>query len=66
MGHEYLKKLLSAVILAPSKWTSENIRHGAASVIKNHRHRAKALELKNHAKTLDVRKNMRSESGVPV
>jgi hypothetical protein len=57
---QHLQDFGAAVMVSPCRWTAENIRREAASMIKNPRYQDKALKLKNYAKNLDAYRNMSS------
>ena len=49
---QHLQDFGAAVMMSPYRWTAENIRREAASMIGNPRYKDKALALKNHARNL--------------
>ena len=57
---QHLQDFGAAVMISPYRWTTENIRRKAASMIKNPRYKDKALALKNHAGNLDPYGNIGS------
>jgi UDP:flavonoid glycosyltransferase YjiC (YdhE family) len=51
---QHLQDFGAAVMMSSHRWTAQNIRRQVASMMKNHRYKCKALELKNYAENLNA------------
>jgi UDP:flavonoid glycosyltransferase YjiC (YdhE family) len=57
---QHLQDFGAAVMMSPYRWTAENIRREAASMMENPRYKNKALALEIHARNLDAHGNISS------